>query len=70
MGRHVLFPVLSSTPNTLSIMDTKAELEHNDIERAHSIEGAQDKVVEERVELSEEDVSDSDSHPNIGPVAD
>jgi hypothetical protein len=70
MGRHVLFPVLSSTPNTSSIMDTKAELEHNDIERAHSIEGAQDKVVEERVELSEEDVSDSDSHPNIGPVAD
>lgn len=45
-------------------MDTKAELEHSDIERAHSIEGAQDKVVEERVELSEEDVSGSDSHPN------
>lgn len=41
-----------------SVVDTKQELEHDDIERAHSGKG---EMEEERIELSEEDVRRSSS---------
>lgn len=40
-----------------SEMETKQDLEHNDIERAHSHDVVKGDAVEERIELSEEDVS-------------
>lgn len=38
-------------------IETKEEVEHNDIERAHSAEVEEGKALEQRVELTEEDVS-------------
>jgi hypothetical protein len=40
-----------------SEIETKQDLEHNDIERAHSHDVVKGDAVEERIELSEEDVS-------------
>ena len=52
---HSLFS--NYTLKMQSEIETKQDLEHNDIERAHSHDVVKSDAVEERIELSEEDVS-------------
>jgi hypothetical protein len=53
---HPLFST-QSIINMQSEIETKQDLEHNDIERAHSHDIVKGGAIEERIELSEEDVS-------------
>jgi hypothetical protein len=57
---EITFHPLSSTQSIIKMqseIETKQDLEHNDVERAHSHDLVKGDAIEERIELSEEDVS-------------